>query len=208
MTKNDLYNNRPHYPYTYGDEVKDDKKRLSDYVVDKFRNKQFTRYLGSVLIAIIALGSQAAPMNAIPPEYGEAAAEATKGTAQQAANFGNGQVSGTQPLPNNFNAASNGNIPQAQQTNINPFHNVPVNTPFGSNNLNGNAKNINEWKNKNEQLGLFIPSPPKTDIGRKINTVGLVVSGFWICLNGAWGNPMFYGGCAGMLLALIGKNIF
>ena len=42
------FNNKPHFPFTYGEEVKDDGKRLSDLVVDKLSNKKIQKYLGAV----------------------------------------------------------------------------------------------------------------------------------------------------------------
>lgn len=210
------FNTKPHFPFTYGDDIANDGQRLSDFIVNKLSEKETRSYLGAIFVAILALGSQAAPSNAIPPEYGEAATEATKGTGQQAVNLGNGGVCGTQQLPNNLQGQPNQPIvPEVpgQKTCVNSFHNVPVNTPQGSmvlngNTLNGNAQSLASWQDKNKQLGLALPNPPVSANGRKLNTIALVASGLWICLNGAWGNPVFLGGCLGMLLTAAGKNIF
>jgi hypothetical protein len=104
MTNN--FNTNPHFSFTYGDENADEVK-LSDYVVELMKTKKFQNYVTAVFFALMTLGSYAQPSSAIPPEYGEAAAEATKGTGQQAVNLGNAGVSGTQQLPNNFQGQPN-----------------------------------------------------------------------------------------------------
>lgn len=203
------FNTKPHFPFTYGDDIENDGQRLSDSIVNKLSEKETRSYLGAIFVAILALGSQASPSHAIPPEYGEAAAEATKGAGQQAVNLGNAEVCGTQQLPNQRIVPE---VP-GQKTCVNSFHNVPVNTPQGSmvlngNTLNGNAQSLANWQDKNKALGLALPNPPVSATGRKLNTIALVASGLWICLNGAWGNPVFFGGCLGMLLTAAGKSIF
>lgn len=60
------FNEKPHFPFTYGDEVKNDGEKLSDFVVDKLSDTKFQKYIGSVAVALFALGSQAALSNAIP----------------------------------------------------------------------------------------------------------------------------------------------
>lgn len=72
------FTNKLHFPFTYDEDVKNDGKRLSDFVVDKLRDKKTQKYLGAVAAAIFALGSQAAPSNAIPPEFGEGAVNPEK----------------------------------------------------------------------------------------------------------------------------------
>lgn len=195
------FNTKPHFPFTYGDNIENDGQRLSDYIVNKLSDEKTQNYLGAIFVAILALGSQVAPANAIPPEYGEAALSATKETGQQAVNLGNGQVCGAQQLPNNLQAPPNGYVQTPQGT-------VPINRPVNGNALNGHANNLADWQDRNKQLGLALPNPPVTPNGRKLNTIALIGSGIWICLNGAWGNPIFFGGCLGMLLAAAGKNIF
>ena len=65
MAKNNLNNNKLGFPYTYGDELENDGEKLSDYVVNKFKDKKFTSHLGAVTFAVLALRSHAAPSNAI-----------------------------------------------------------------------------------------------------------------------------------------------
>ena len=85
------FNLKPNFPFTYGEDVSNDGQRLSDYVVNKLSEKETQNYLGGLAMAVVALGSQAAPVKAIPPEYGEAANEILKQAAQ------NGAVGGGVP---------------------------------------------------------------------------------------------------------------
>ena len=52
------FNEKPNFPFTYGDEVKGDGERLSDFVVDKLSDKRFQKYLGSVAVALFAFQHQ------------------------------------------------------------------------------------------------------------------------------------------------------
>lgn len=63
---NSNFNKNPRFPFTYGDSVENDGERLSDSIVNKLKNKQFQAYLGSVALALLALGSKAQPTNAAP----------------------------------------------------------------------------------------------------------------------------------------------
>ena len=51
-----------------------------------------------------------------------------------------------------------------------------------------------------------LPPAPVTPAGQYANTVGLIVAVGWICLNGAWGNPIFMAGCVGMLGAIANEG--
>lgn len=62
--------------------MKNDGEKLTDYVVNKFKDKKFTSHLGAVTIAILSLGSHAALSNVVPQEYGEAAANVLKDVPQ------------------------------------------------------------------------------------------------------------------------------
>ncbi len=55
------FNTKPHFPSTYGD----DGEKLNDYVVNKFKDKNFTNYLGAVALAVLTVGSFPAFLNAI-----------------------------------------------------------------------------------------------------------------------------------------------
>ena len=90
------FNTKPHFPFTYGDDVVNDGARISDYVINKFKDKKFRSHLRAVGLAVITLGSYAATSNAMPPEYGAAAANVLKDIPQQAVPGGNTKV-----VPNN-----------------------------------------------------------------------------------------------------------
>src|SRR5210317_818900 len=77
------FNKTPHFPFTYGDDIENDGQRLSDFIVNKLSEKETRSYLGAIFLAILTLGSQAAPSNAISAEYGEAAANVVKDIPQQ-----------------------------------------------------------------------------------------------------------------------------
>ena len=162
-------------------------------------------------MAIFALGSQAAPSNAIPPEFGERAVNAAQGVGQQpisdpgkvagilkgpglsqqdlamlraqqaagVANIGANAAQGN-PVPNQL-----GQIGQAGPGNLN---NPPIQP-----NQQFQAVKVPAW---------WLPPAPVTPVGRYANTLGLIASVGWICLNGAWGNPIFIGGCIGVVTGL------
>ena len=67
------FNEKAQYPFTYGDENADEV-RLSIYVVELMKTKRFQSHMVSVFFALLTLRSYAQPSSAIPPEYGEAAA--------------------------------------------------------------------------------------------------------------------------------------
>ena len=177
------FNTKPHYPYTYGDDVENDGERLSDCVVDKFKDKNFTSHLGAVSLAVLALGSHAATSNAIPPEYGEAAANALQDIPQQPVPGGN------TVLPNNP-----ADIQQLHQQTGQKA--AEVLGPKGPLIQGANAA-------QPQKLHVpYIPGPPATEWGQTANSVALMVSLGIICLNGAWGNPWAAVVCAGGLFKI------
>ena len=76
-----LFNEKAHYPFTYGDKNVD-KVMLSDYVVKLMKNKRFQSHTTAMFFTLLALGSYAQPSLAIPPEYGEVANEILNQGAQ------------------------------------------------------------------------------------------------------------------------------
>ena len=177
------FNTKPHFPFTYGDDVVNDGERLSDYVVNKFKDKNFTSHLGAVALAIFTLGSYATPSNAIPPEYGEAAANVLKDIPQQNVPGGN------TALPNNPV-----DIQQLYQQ---------------SGQKAAQAFGANAQQPPKPTFVPYIPGPPGTQWGQTANSVALMLSLGVICLNGAWGNPWAAVVCAGGLFkvaeALVGS---
>ena len=186
------FNEKAQYPFTYGDENADEV-RLSTYVVELMKTKKFQNYITSVFFAIITLGSYAQPSSAIPPEYGEAAANLAQEVGQNVPPLGdvvgNANVNPQLPIPNN-----GGQVGQAGRVNLNPGPNI--NQP----NLGQNG-----MPHKPIQPTWRIPGPPVSPGGQYVNTLLLVGSVGWICLNASWGNPVFAYGCVGIAGGLINE---
>lgn len=187
MTKTN-FNEKPHFPYTYGDLIEDDGVRLSDHVVNVAKSERFKNHLVSVAGALVTIGFYAAPVSAIPPEYGEAVNDLVNNMDQVVPPLGNPEgvagiaangmnVGQRNPVPNNL-----GQIGQAGRVNLNNPHIPPV-KPI----------KVPAWR---------LPPSPVTPAGQYANTILLVGSIGWICLNGAWGNPIFMTGCVGILTGL------
>ena len=178
-------NDKPNFPFTYGEEVKDDGKRLSDFVVEKLRDKKVQKYIKSVAIAVLALGSQARPSNAIPPEFGEGAVNAAKGVGQQGVPDP-GKVEGILKGP----GLSQQDLAmlRAQQAGGNPLHTGPK--------LDNNIPQIPE-ANKFPKL---LPDAPTSPFWLRANRIGLAGGIALICLNGAWGKPV---GCCSLCRSVI-----
>lgn len=92
------------YPYTYGDD-RNDRKMLSDYIVDAAKNERVQKHLGSVAAALFTLAMYIQSASAIPPEYGEAANEMLNQAAQNGAAAGGvpavppiGEIQGQVPV--------------------------------------------------------------------------------------------------------------
>lgn len=185
------FNETPHFPFTYGDDATNDGHRLSDYVVNKLSEKKTQNYLGSMVIAVLALGSQAAPVNAIPPEYGEAAANIAQEVGEGVPPLGD-VVGKVNPIPNNAAHVGQG---QGGRVNMNQRGAGPnMNQPnFG---MPHNPIKVPAWK---------LPGPPMNPSGQYVNTFLLLGSVGWICLNASWGNPVFAYGCVGIVGGLINE---
>lgn len=184
------FNNKAQYPFTYGDENADDI-RLSNYVVELMKTKKFQNYVTAVFFALITLGSYAQPSSAIPVEYGEAAANVAQEVGQNVPPLGDvvGNVNHKPPIPNNA-----GQVGQGGRVNLNPGPNI--NQP----NLGQNG-----MPNKPIQPAWRLPGPPMSPAGQYANTVFLIGSVGWICLNASWGNPVFVYGCVGIVGGLINE---
>ena len=199
------FNKKPNFPYTYGDNIADDDIRLSIFVGDLLKNKKFQSYAGALAYAIYYLGSQAAPVGAIPPEVGEGIAD----LAAQAEIGNNGIAGNIQGMvdmcPKTAAAeAINNNIPKGQ------VGTIPGNGP----NLNGAGQYIVKGSEMNhggygnfkanppgvgKSFPSLIPGPPTTPLWIGVNRVAVGVGIVAICLNGAWGNPFAAVVCAGAL---------
>lgn len=186
------FNTKPHFPFTYGDDVANDGERLSDYVVNKFKDKNFTSHLGAVALAVLTLGSYAAPSNPIPPEYGEAAANVLKDIPQQCVPGSN-----TKAVPNN--------PVDIQQLYQQLGEKAAQSFGAGGQQIQG----ANAAQLPKPGFVPYIPGPPSTQWGQTANSVALMLSLGVICINGAWGSPWAAVVCAGGLFkvaeALVGS---
>lgn len=167
------FNKKPCFPYTYGDDIKNDDERLSNYIVNKLSDRRTQHDLGSIIAAIIALGGQARPSNAIPPEYGDATVNALKDITQQ-------------PVP-----GANGVL--QNPLDINQLHKEALSTSGPQVGL------PNQVEPPKKPFVPFFPGPPNTVRWQTTNTIALLFSVGVICANGAWGNPWAATVCAGAL---------
>lgn len=200
------FNETPHFPYTYGDLIENDETRFSNHIIDLIQNKDFQKYAGAVAYAIYSIGSQAAPVGAIPPEVGEGvanvAAQAEIGTKGIA-----GNIQGTLDIGSKTSAA------EAINNNLNGMQAGP-NLPGNGPNLNGPGQCVIKGSEMNyggygnfqaTQPGAgksfpgLIPGPPTTPFWKTVNSAAVGVGIVAICLNGAWGNPFAAVVCAGAL---------
>lgn len=191
----DNFNKKPCYPITYGDSDGDNTK-ISDYVVYVVKSEKFQRYMGSVGFAVLAVASRAHPVAAIPPEYGEAAANIVEGVGQNVPPLGD--LAGTTNVGANAaqGAAQAGGIYQGPPG----AHYVPgaghYHNPLQTGAHKALEKPHTAWK---------LPGPPTSVGGQYGNTALLIGSVAWICLNASWGNPVFAYGCLGILGGIINE---
>ena len=177
------------FPYGYGDNVDDNDERLSTKILERMKSKDFQRYLSSVCICILVLGSVSRPAYAIPPEAGEFAARAAGEVNQQLPDLGDVGRMGVA----NGQAAAAANAMHDPMVGVN----IPNQKNFG---FNDNARGDHSFVNK----PLYrIPGPPETVVGQRINTVFAFSSLAYICLQGYWGNPIFMWGCGSMTIKFI-----
>ena len=171
------FNKKACFPYTYGDDVKNDDKRLTNYIVDKLSDRQTQQFIGSIMNTIIALGGQAAPSNAISPEYGDSAVNALKDISQQPGPGANAAPQGILQNPVDVNQSHQ----KVKQTlgNVGPQVGVP-NPP-------------------KKPYVRFFPGPLVTPKWQAANSIGLLLSIGLICANGAWSRPWAATVCAGAL---------
>ena len=182
------FNETPHFPYTYGDLPKNDEKRVSKRIVSLVKNKKFQSGVASVLYTTLTLGSYARPASAIPIEYGEVADQVLQNVdqAQAVPELGNAAVDQAQqmmqhnPIPEHLQQ-----VGQAGRVNLN----LPIQP--------GQPLKVPAWR---------LPPPPVSPIGQYANTAVLICAVGWICLNGAWGNPIFMSGCIGIVGGLINEG--
>lgn len=206
------FNEKPFFPFTYGDEVGNDDKKLSTYIVHKLKEKRVKSYIGAVAIALLTLGSQARPANAIPPEYGEAASEMLNQAAQNGAVAGGvpevppiGKIQGQVPVAQRNPQYIIGAMPIEQQHliaaqqagQIGAMPGMPKGATMGQAGPTGPPS-------------FYIPNKPVLPATRAINTVAFTSALGVICLNAAWGEPVAILMCGSGLMGIaykLGKEV-
>lgn len=206
--RSNKFNNKACFPYTYGDLVENDEKRLSHKIVNLIKSQEFQKRFFVILSIATMLGPSVTIANAMPAEAGAPIAELAEQTASKMGNPVN--LGGV-----DVNGVFNGEIPlmaskQAVNTPINsiptrPGPNIPQNGPNlaqpNSFMFEGSQYNYGK-QNFGTKNHFCLPSPPQTTVGKSINTVGVAIGITFICLNGYWGNPMFAALCAGIVFDL------
>ena len=175
------FNSKPYFPYTYGDLVENDDTRFSHQVVNLIGSQEFQKRFFVIVSIASMLGSSATVANAMPPEAGAPIAELAEQGASKVPNAVNGNLEGVVG-----NGVTNAGIPvmAANQAVNNPIKptatgtgpNIPQNGP----NLNLGQPNrfmfegsqYNYGKNHVGNSHFCIPGPPKTTLGKSVNTVG------------------------------------
>jgi hypothetical protein len=186
MTSN--FNKKCHFPYTYGDKVKNDNNRISDSVVKIAKNNRIQNIGSTFLWIAYYVGSNSAPASAIPPEYGQAAAEAVSRIPET-------------PAPGKLEGF---NMPKMtyQQQQILAAQQGGKMGPMGPN----QPSLLPPTKVASSDLPWYlIPGKPQTTKGRAIATGVFFASTTAICLEAAW-NPIAAAMC-GTGLILIGYNV-
>ena len=201
------FNEKAHYPFTYGD-TNVDKIMLSDRVVKLVKTKRFRSHMTAVFFALLSVVSYPRGSSAIPPEYGEAAAEAIKGAGQAAQPMAGdfaGKVNINQQLPQNLPEGGNlippnlGHLGQAGNVGFNQGNPGGFGPHLNQNGIpNANRPPVpgNAWR---------LPGPPQGAVGQYTNTLFLIGSVGWICLNASWGSPIFAYGCVGIVGGILNE---
>ena len=208
MIKNS-FNEKPHFPYTYGDLIENDETRVSNYIIDLVQSKEFQSYSASLAYAVYYLGSQAAPVRAVPPEAGEGIVNAAA-QAEIGANVMVGDIQGKIELGSAaaMDKKMVGSLPNVVGNGPNLAGNGPGPNFAGNgpNVVRGTQANYGNYGDFNapppgggKGFPSLVPGPPTTPFWKGVNTAAVGVGIVAICLNGAWGNPFATVVCAGTL---------
>ena len=185
------------YPVTYGDST-DNELKLSDRVIEVTKSERFQSHMTAVFFAFLTLVSYAQPSPAIPPEYGEAAANIAEGVEQVVPQLG--EVVGNAHIPPQQVVGNNAaQIGQAGRVGLNQVANGQNINQLGGNGIPlqpGQAIKPPAWR---------LPGPPTSVGGQYINTLLIIGSGSWICLDASWGNPVLAYGCVGVVGGLLNE---
>ena len=187
------------YPITYGDSTENELK-LSDRLIEVTKSERFQNHAKAVFFALLSIASyiQPQPTIAIPPEHGEAAANIIEGVEQVVPQLG--EVVGNVNIPPQQVVGNNAaQIGQAGRVGLNQVANGPNINQLGRNEIPlqpGQAIKPPAWR---------LPGPPMSATGQYFNTVMIIGSISWICLNASWGNPVLAYGCVGVVGGLLNE---
>ena len=199
------FSEKANYPISYGNSTAD-KVMVSDYVVEVVKSEKFQRYMGSVGFTLLAVISRAQPVSAIPPKYGEAAANIAEGVGQNVPPLGdlagtaNVGANAAQGAAQGANAAQGAMQGHGAMQGMNPggyygpggYHHNPLQAGPS----NAVQKPHSAWR---------LAGPHISACGQYTNTALLIGSVAWICLNASWGNPIFAYGCVGIIGGIINE---
>ena len=183
------FNEKPNFPFTYGDRDIENEKRLSDYVVMAAENERVQKHMVAVAFAALTLGMYTQPASAIPPEYGEAANEMLNQAAQNGAAAGGipvvppiGEIHGQVPVPR-----------------VNPQCHIPA-MPIEQQRLIAAQQSGQLGAMPGVQKGaeppiFWSPKKPLTDAQRLRATAIFLISTAGICSQATW-NPIAQIMCA------------
>ena len=191
------FNEKPHFPYTYGDKVENDNNRISDIVVKISKNKRVQNVASAALWAGFYVGSNSGPAIAVPIEYGEAAAEAASQASQTPAI---GKIEG---LVNTNNLIPK-MTPQQQRIIAAQQAGKMGSIPTMSSGPSGPAI-LDSTLPVKDVPWYIIPGKPETITGRTVATGVFFLSTTAICSQAAW-NPIAAAMCA-TGLAYISYNV-
>ena len=203
MTTN--FNEKPNFPFTYGDDVINDGQRLSDYVVNTLSDKKTQKYLGSVAAAAFALGAHASQARAIPAENGET----VNNIINQA-----GQAGATVPpigeLQGHVPNVPGGGVPEGNTRCFIPAMPIEQQRLIAAQQAGNIGPGHPGAPNGNNSPIFWAPKPPVTDVQRLRSTAIFLLSTAGVCSQAGW-NPIAQVMCAaGLALSsyAVSKNVF
>ena len=180
MAPFNAFNEKAHYPFTYGNRNADEVM-LSDYVVALMKTEKFQSYAAALFFALLTLGSYAQPSSAIPPEYGEAANEMLNQAAQNGAAAAGGapvappigKIEGHVPRIDEVGRCFVPAMPLEQQQRLaaQQMGQMPPGGPASP-------------------PSFYIPPKPVSVGSRAVNTLLFTGALGVVCINAAWGEPV------------------
>lgn len=197
------FNKKPHFPYTYGESIKNDDKRPSNRVVNLVQNERFQNYCVLVVNAFITLSFYAKPASAIPVEYGE-----------HANNIINNVDRTVPPLNNPVGLSDFGapgmNVGQENPQLILPAMPLEQQHRIAAQQAGKLGPMPGVETGPTSPPSFYIPGKPTTVARRAINTTAFATAMGIICMNAVWGEPVAVIMCSSGLMTLaykLGKEV-